>query len=296
MNIDNTNANSGGISPGLRFGSGSGEGISSQRTSDGDNQYGLNFYTGYTRQMAISAAGNVGIGGLGSSGVTLSAYAGGNVNTAFFQSSADAATLYVENDASSSAMAIDATGPDAYCVIFNNGSIDCNGSISGSAKNFKVDDPADPANKYLVHTSIESSEMVNIYSGNVTTDEFGLATVKLPGWFEAENTDFRYQLTVVGQFAQAIVKDKVANGQFRIMTNASRVEVSWQITGVRQDAYAKAHPLVVEQTKATNERGFYRNPEAFGLSPEKGIAWTRQAEGARPGHELHKSVPKIPVP
>jgi len=25
----------------------------------------------------------------------------------------------------------------------------------------------------------------------------------LPDWFEAENTDFRYQLTVVGQFAQA---------------------------------------------------------------------------------------------
>jgi hypothetical protein len=29
--------------------------------------------------------------------------------------------------------------------------------------------------------------------------------VSLPEWFEALNTDFRYQLTVIGQFAQAIV-------------------------------------------------------------------------------------------
>ena len=47
--------------------------------------------------------------------------------------------------------------------------------------------------------------MMNIYTGNVVTDELGLATVKLPDWFEAENTDFRYQLTVIGAFAQAIV-------------------------------------------------------------------------------------------
>jgi hypothetical protein len=95
----------------------------------------------------------------------------------------------------------------------------------------------------------------------VTTDELGLATVTLPAWFEAENTDFRYQLTVIGQFAQAIIKDKVANGQFRIMTNASHVEVSWQITAVRQDSYAKAHPLVVEQLKPERERAGASHPE-----------------------------------
>ena len=43
--------------------------------------------------------------------------------------------------------------------------------------------------------------MMNIYTGNVITDELGLATIKLPEWFEAENTDFRYQLTVVGALA-----------------------------------------------------------------------------------------------
>jgi hypothetical protein len=144
-------------------------------------------------------------------------------------------------------------------------------------KDFKIDHPLDPANKYLVHTSVESSEMMNIYSGNVTTDELGAATVKLPDWFEAENADFRYQLTVVdGRFAQAVVSKEIANHQFTISTNATNVKVSWQVTAVRQDAYAKAHPLTVEEAKPELERGFYMHPELFGQPAEKQTEWGRR--------------------
>ncbi len=157
------------------------------------------------------------------------------------------------------------------------GNIEVTGTVFGSVKDFKIDDPLDPANKYLVHTSVESSEMVNIYSGNVTTDELGLATVTMPDWFQAENTDFRYQLTVVDErFAQAVISKKVANNQFTIHTNATNVQVSWQITAVRQDAYAKAHPVVVEQEKPASERGFYQNPELFGQPKEKQTEWARR--------------------
>ena len=47
--------------------------------------------------------------------------------------------------------------------------------------------------------------------------------MQLPEWFEALNTDFRYQLTVlIGQFAQAIVARKeFENNQFQIRTNTS---------------------------------------------------------------------------
>jgi hypothetical protein len=177
---------------------------------------------------------------------------------------------------------IDATPGDAS---FSNGTgwaglfvgdIDVTGTIFGGAKDFKIDHPLDPANKYLVHASVESSEMMNIYSGNVVTDELGVATVKLPDWFEAENTDFRYQLTVIGgRFAQAIVSQEIADHQFTISTNASNVKVSWQVTGLRKDAYAKAHPLVVEQQKPAHERGFYQNPELFAQPAEKQTEWGR---------------------
>jgi hypothetical protein len=156
------------------------------------------------------------------------------------------------------------------------GDVFVDGTLSANTKEFKIDHPLDPGNKYLVHASVESSEMMNIYSGNVTTDEYGLATVTLPAWFQAENTDFRYQLTVVDErFAQAIVAKRIENNQFTIHTNATNVQVSWQITAVRQDAYAKAHPMVVEQVKGARERGFYQHPELYGQPKEKQTQWGR---------------------
>jgi hypothetical protein len=155
------------------------------------------------------------------------------------------------------------------------GDLFVSGAIFAGTKDFKIDHPLDPANKYLVHASVESSEMKNIYDGVVTTDAQGEATVQLPDWFEVLNTDFRYQLTVIGQFAQAIVGRKIQDHQFLIRTNAPNVEVSWQITGVRQDAYAKAHPLVVEEEKDARLRGFYIHPELYGAPPEKQIEWAR---------------------
>lgn len=160
---------------------------------------------------------------------------------------------------------------------FGNVDISENLNVAGS-KNFKIDHPLDPANKYLVHSAVESSERMNIYSGNVRTDSSGIATVQLPNWFEAENGDFRYQLTVIGQFAQAIVSQKIENNRFTIATNAPNVEVSWQVSGVRQDAYAKAHPMVVEEQKDARLRGYYIHPELYGAPPEKQIEWARHPE------------------
>jgi trimeric autotransporter adhesin len=166
------------------------------------------------------------------------------------------------------------TQPPGLAGLFD-GDVQIEGTLTASSKDFKIDHPTDPANKYLVHASVESSEMMNIYSGNVTTDELGLATVTLPEWFEALNIDFRYQLTTIGRDAHAWIAEEVANKQFKIATNASRVKVSWQITAVRQDAYAKAHPLVVEEEKPAREKGFYQHPELYGQPTEKQTEWAR---------------------
>jgi len=188
-------------------------------------------------------------------------------------------TIFAQNLTSSPAFVLEAQGSGGACDIDNGGNLICSGGLFGSSKSFKIDHPLDPANKYLVHASVESSEMKNIYDGVVITDAHGEATVSLPEWFEALNTDFRYQLTVVGQFAQAIVAREIENHQFQIKTNAPNVKVSWQVTGVRQDAYAKAHPLVVEQQKDEQLRGFYIHPELYGAPNEKQI-WLARNPGA----------------
>jgi hypothetical protein len=152
------------------------------------------------------------------------------------------------------------------------GNVDVDGNLSKAGGSFKIDDPLDPANKYLYHSFVESPDMMNIYNGNVTTDERGQAAVQLPEWFESLNRDFRYQLTVIGQFAQAIVENEVSNHQFTIKTDKPNVKVSWQVTGIRQDAWANAHRIPVEVAKAPADRGFYLHPELFGAPMEKSIA------------------------
>jgi hypothetical protein len=146
-----------------------------------------------------------------------------------------------------------------------------NGTLSKSAGSFKIDHPLDPANRYLSHSFVESPDMKNIYDGVVTTDAAGEATVTLPDYFEALNRDFRYQLTVIGEFAQAIVAKKVAGNRFVIRTSKPGVEVSWQVTGIRQDAYANAHRIPTEEDKPERERGSYLHPRLFGATEEKSV-------------------------
>jgi len=158
-----------------------------------------------------------------------------------------------------------------YAAFFD-GNVDVDGNLSKAGGSFKIDHPLDPANKYLYHSFVESPDMMNIYNGNATTDASGSAVVTLPEWFETLNRDFRYQLTVMGKFSQAIVASKVANHQFTIKTDKPNVEVSWQVTGIRQDAWANAHRIPVEVAKAQADRGLYLHPELFGAPPEKSVA------------------------
>jgi hypothetical protein len=139
--------------------------------------------------------------------------------------------------------------------------VQANGTILKPGGGFRIDHPLDPENKYLYHSFVESSDMMNVYNGNVTTDASGNVTVVLPDYFEALNQDFRYQLTVIGQPAQAIVEEEVKNNQFTIKTDKPNVKVSWQITGVRKDPFANAHRIPVEEYKPADKRKMYLHSE-----------------------------------
>jgi trimeric autotransporter adhesin len=170
---------------------------------------------------------------------------------------------------------VDASGNGFYA-----GNLTVTGKLTKGSGSFKIDDPLDPANKYLSHSFVESPDMMNVYNGNITTDRHGLATVTLPDYFEALNGDFRYQLTVIGQFAQSIVARKIANNRFVIQTNKANVEVSWQVTGIRHDAYANTYRIPVEENKAAGEQGYYLHPEVFGQPNSKSIQAVSQKASA----------------
>ena len=147
------------------------------------------------------------------------------------------------------------------------------GTLDDSKHSLRIDHPLDPENQILEHVSVNSPEMLNVYSGNVTTDQNGQVRVNLPDYFEAFNADYRYQLTVIGSFAQAIIKEEVHDNQFVIATSEPYTKVSWQVSGVRQDDFAKQNPVMVESDKKTDEQGYFINPEAFGFDQNQSIEY-----------------------
>lgn len=156
------------------------------------------------------------------------------------------------------------------------GDLGVQGTLTKGGGSFKIDHPLDPANEYLSHSFVESPDMMNVYNGNVTTDANGEATVTLPAYFQALNKDYRYQLTVIGTFAQAIVSQEIADNRFGIKTDKPNVKVSWQVTGIRQDPYANAHRIQVEEPKAAGDKGKYLYPSVYGQPEQKGIGYEQR--------------------
>jgi hypothetical protein len=151
------------------------------------------------------------------------------------------------------------------------GNVDITGTLSKAAGSFKIDHPLDPANKYLYHSFVESPDMKNLYDGIAVLGSNGTAVVELPAWFGALNKDVRYQLTCIGAFEPVYVADEVKDNRFTIAGGSPGRKVSWMVTGVRNDAFARAHRIPVEEEKGAEERGRYLHPGAFGLPEDLAI-------------------------
>ena len=163
------------------------------------------------------------------------------------------------------------------------------GNLSKSGGSFKIDHPLDPAGKYLSHSFVESPDMKNIYDGVVTLDASGAATVQLPDWCEALNRDFRYQLTAVGAPGPNLyIAQEVKGNAFRIAGGTAQMKVSWQLTGIRQDAWANAHRIPVEESKPAAEVGTYLHPELFGQAEARSVQRGRYPTAARLNEDLAK--------
>jgi len=146
------------------------------------------------------------------------------------------------------------------------------GNLEKAGGGFKIDHPRDPADMYLNHSFVESSEMKNVYDGVERLDDDGAAWVELPEWFEALNKDFRYQLTAIGEAAPEMhVAEEISDNRFRIAGGKAGMKVCWQVSGIRSDPWAEANPMVVEENKPEEERGRYIQPDLYGAPEEQRI-------------------------
>ncbi|MBB6681056.1 hypothetical protein H4O20_06335 [Aequorivita sp. 609] len=156
----------------------------------------------------------------------------------------------------------------------NSQTISASGNLTaGGTKNFIIDDPRDPANKYLKHASIESNEILNLYRGVNAFDSSGEVVVQLPDYYDAINKNASYQLTSIGAAMPNIhIAKEVKNGVFVIAGGVPGKKVSWVVTAERNDPYIRNNPenriMVVDKG---SERGLYLTPEVYGQSADKGI-------------------------
>ncbi|MCU0456516.1 MAG: hypothetical protein MUE74_09455, partial [Bacteroidales bacterium] len=167
---------------------------------------------------------------------------------------------------------------EGYAGYFQ-GRVHIAGTLSKSGGSFKIDHPLDPKNKWLSHSFVESPDMMNIYNGTVILNNQGEALVQLPEWFEALNRDFRYQLTAIGSPGPDLyISQEIENNQFQIAGGKTGLKVSWQVTGIRKDAFAEKNRIKVEEDKNPDERGKYMHPGLFGQPEEKGVHFFRNQE------------------
>jgi hypothetical protein len=160
------------------------------------------------------------------------------------------------------------------------GRVHFSGYLDQAGGGFKIDHPLDPEDKYLNHSFVESPDMMNVYNGNVRLDANGEAWVELPDYFTALNRDFRYQLTPIGAPAPNLyIAEEISGNRFKIAGGAPEITVSWQVTGIRQDRWANANRVAVDEEKPAVEQGYYMHPELFGKPESMSIEWARDTEG-----------------
>ncbi len=187
----------------------------------------------------------------------------GETNGNLYINSTQSGTIFFRNQNGANLMTINPSGD-----------VSIQGSLSKGSGSFKIDHPLDPANKYLYHSFVESPDMMNIYNGVATLDAHGAAWITLPGYFEALNRDFRYQLTSIGRPQPSLyVAHEISGNRFRISGGKAGGRVSWQVTGIRHDAYADAHRIQVEVEKPPQEQGKYLHPELFGVPEEQAVGY-----------------------
>jgi hypothetical protein len=224
-------------------------------------------------------------------------FGGTNITGAQFVASKIGAQIF-NNSLFDPALGVANLGGDATAIATSghlqvNGNGEFTGLVIKAGGSFKIDHPLDPQNKYLYHSFVESPQRMNVYNGNVILDNNGEAIVELPDYFEALNKDFRYQLTCIGGFAQVYIAQKISESRFKIAGGIPNLEISWQVTGVRKDAYAKLHPLIVEQDKPSAEKGRYLHPEAFGLAKEEGTFYSSNPRVKEMLNGLKDKIPPV---
>jgi hypothetical protein len=81
----------------------------------------------------------------------------------------------------------------------------------------------------------------------------------------------KIELLLKAGAAIKVVASEVSDNTFVIKTDKPEVKVSWQVTGIRHDAFAEEHRIIPETSKTGDEIGTYQHPLEHGQPKSKGM-------------------------
>jgi len=230
----------------------------------GNNTAIPNPATGTNNAVGVAGLGGIGVNGQTTNGQLVGVY-GQNLNTGIINNN-----IGVLGSSNTGAGVWGENLDGSYFGVYSNGELGASG-----LKSFMIDHPADPANKYLKHFSMESDEVLNVYRGNIILDNSGEALVTLPTYFQSVNRNFSYHLTAIGSAAPGLfVKEEVqGNNSFKIAGGNPGQKVSWMLQAERNDPYLQHYPekRLTEVNKRPGEKGTYLRPEIYGQPASKGV-------------------------
>ena len=91
--------------------------------------------------------------------------------------------------------------------------------------------------------------------------------------------EFRYQLTAIGAPGPNLyIAQEISKNPFRIAGGTPGGKVSWQVTGIRHDAYAQKHRIPVEEDKSAQDRGRYLHPDLFGAGDDRRVEFVDKSD------------------
>jgi len=180
------------------------------------------------------------------------------------------------------------TTTSGYAGYFS-GDINATGDVAGGTKSFLIDNPENPENEVLRHTSVESDEAMVVYRGKVKLNEQGEAVVDLPSYFKSltKENEATVQITCIGRPFPIGYEWNSGFTSFTAYGDAGE-EVSWMVMADRDDPYIRKNRKPVITPKDGNDKGYkdgyYIHPDAYGQPREKGYNYLWNHKGrTRPG-------------
>jgi hypothetical protein len=114
---------------------------------------------------------------------------------------------------------------------------------------FVMDHPVDPDGKILNQFAVGSSQMLVTYCGKAVVAANGLATVELPGYFDALCTSPTIQVSGIGT-SDVFIAEEVTGNRFMVGGKPG-TKFFWTVSGEREDQNAQLTRILtpVEQQK-----------------------------------------------